>query len=99
MRLANSTICEAASGSSTLTSMPIAMTPGARVRQLRQARGLSEQVLATRAGLSVRWLSLVETDKGRLTKRVAQALAEALGVNPAALLRGEDPSTLLTEEP
>jgi len=55
------------------------MTPGERIRQIREARGLSQGTLAARAGLSQAHLSDVERGRKSLTIERAQALAAALG--------------------
>jgi transcriptional regulator with XRE-family HTH domain len=58
-----------------------------RVKELREARGLSQQALAVAAGLSVSMVSLIEQGQ-REDPRVStvQALADALGVSLDVLL-------------
>lgn len=51
------------------------------VRDARRAAGLSQVVLAERAGLSVTIISTVERAPGLLSVRVAEALSRALGVH------------------
>lgn len=56
---------------------------GAAVRQLRQARGLSQEKVARRSGLHLTWINRVENGHTNPTwgsiKRLAAALAVTLG--------------------
>lgn len=54
------------------------------LRRLRKRRGLSQVALAVKAGVSLNTVSLAERS-GRITERVTGLLAQALGVDPAAL--------------
>jgi transcriptional regulator with XRE-family HTH domain len=62
---------------------------GVLVRRSREARGLSQQRLATDAGLSDGYISLIETGRrgARPSRDTVLALAQALGVPAAELLR------------
>ncbi len=92
--------CQASPDASKTPGMSnVAATVGCRVRDLRRARGISQQVLAVEAGISVRWLAMVEQGRGNLRPRVARALAEALGVTTEALITGEGLATILAGEP
>jgi transcriptional regulator with XRE-family HTH domain len=65
-----------------------------RLRELRTERGLTLDVVATRAGLDVSTLSRLESGKRRLALDHLPGLAEALGVSTDELLRPqpeEDP--------
>lgn len=53
---------------------------GDRVREMRRARGVSQEALALRAGISPRYLSDVELGKRNIALENIRALAEALGV-------------------
>ena len=67
------------------------MTPssfGARLRELRLRRGLSQAQLAG-GELSTSYVSLLESGRRQPTAKAAAALAERLGVEPDFLLRGE----------
>jgi len=68
----------------------------ARVRELRSGRGWSRAELASRSGLSVRFLARVESGEGNISILRLEALARTLGMTPDALLRFEtsEPSTL-----
>jgi transcriptional regulator with XRE-family HTH domain len=66
-------------------------TIGARLRELRQARGLSQQALAG-DGISPGYVSLIESGKRTPSASVVARLAERLGVPVAELLGEEDPS-------
>ncbi len=92
--------CQASPDASKTPGMSnVAATVGARVRDLRRARGITQQVLAVEAGISVRWLAMVEPGRGNLRPRVARALAEALGVTVESLVTGEGLATILAGEP
>jgi transcriptional regulator with XRE-family HTH domain len=54
---------------------------GGRVRELRRARGLTLQQLATETGISVGYLSEIERDLSRLPIGVLTRIADALGVH------------------
>ncbi len=61
---------------------------GQRVRDARAERGWTLKELALRAHLSVRFLVQVEAGRGNISVRKLAALAHALGLTPADLLRG-----------
>ena len=63
---------------------------GARVKQLRQARRLTQEQLAERAGLSYKFIGEVERGRGNPTLTTLASLSEALGVSLIDLL-GVDP--------
>lgn len=59
---------------------------GARLKQLRQARRLTQERLAERAGLSYKFIGEVERGRGNPTLTTLAALSEALGVGLVELL-------------
>lgn len=59
---------------------------GARLRQFRQARRLTQEQLAERAGLSDKFVGEVERGRGNPTLTTLAALSEALGVRLVDLL-------------
>jgi transcriptional regulator with XRE-family HTH domain len=61
---------------------------GARVRDLRTLRGLSQAELAVASGLSQPTISDVETGSAGVRIETAASLARALGVTLDELLRG-----------
>jgi transcriptional regulator with XRE-family HTH domain len=61
-----------------------------RLKELREAAGLTQTQLADRIGTSVRNVSRLETGAQEATWPTAVALAEALGVNCLAFL--EEPA-------
>ncbi len=61
---------------------------GESVRRLRTERGYSLRELASRSGLSSRFLIQVEAGAGNISVRKLLALARALGTTPAALVSG-----------
>lgn len=54
---------------------------GARVKQLRRARRLTQEQLAERAGLSYKFIGEIERGRGNPTLTTMSKLAEALGVS------------------
>lgn len=59
---------------------------GARLRQLRQARRLTQERLAERAGLSFKFLGELERGRGNPTLTTLTAISDALGVRLVDLL-------------
>jgi len=59
---------------------------GARVRALRRERGISRKELGARAGLSERFLALVEGGQGNPSLRSLAEIAVALETTPVALI-------------
>jgi transcriptional regulator with XRE-family HTH domain len=57
------------------------------LRRARHARGLSQEELADRAGLSVRYLGSIERAAVSASITVLQRLAQALRVDPCELIR------------
>lgn len=64
---------------------------GSRIRDSREAAGLSREVLAVRAGISVS--TLLRIENGLLDPRVSvlDALAREMGVTSVSLLAGPAP--------
>ena len=62
-----------------------------RIKQLREARGLTLEQVATAAGTSLQQVQRLENGKRRLTDDWMRRLALPLGVAPAALLADEPP--------
>jgi XRE family transcriptional regulator, regulator of sulfur utilization len=59
---------------------------GAAVRRLRLERGLSQERLAEGAGVSQRYLSVLERGENSPTLNVVFRLCEALDISPSKLL-------------
>ena len=57
-----------------------------RLREIRKARGLSQEDLAHEAGLHRTHVSLIERSRRAIRLETLIRLAEALNVEPAALL-------------
>ena len=70
----------------------VAVQVGANVRRLRQAQGLNSGELARSAGISAAMLSRLESGDVSPSLETLSALAEALGIAPATLLK-EDAAT------
>ena len=60
---------------------------GRNVRQLRQAKGLTQEQLAFEAGLDLTYVGGIERGKRNPSLLVMVALAKALGADVAALVR------------
>ena len=60
-----------------------------RVRQVRNARGWTQEDLSDKVGLSVRYIGQIERNQASPSVRVLGRLSQALGVAPAELLTGE----------
>jgi transcriptional regulator with XRE-family HTH domain len=73
--------------------MGTAVTGGARVAELRKARGVTQVALARRAGISVSLLSKIEIGDRALTPGIAAAIARALRI-PWARCTGRPRSPL-----
>lgn len=66
-------------------------SPATSVRRARLAAGLSQQTLATQAGISLRTLARIERGEDTLVGTLT-AIADALGVPVADLLAPVEPS-------
>src|SRR5262249_60022036 len=64
---------------------------GRRVRALREGLGWTQRELASRAGLSVRFLAQLEHGEGNISLVRFAEVGAALGVDPAGLLREAPP--------
>ena len=63
---------------------------GKAVRQLRDKRGITQETLASKASLTVRSLSAIETGKGNPTWATVGDIASALGVSVAELAKAAE---------
>ena len=68
------------------------MSTGALVRLYRVKRRMSTISLATHAGITVRYLEMIEADSKTPSVPVLRKLAKVLGVRTSALIGGEAPS-------
>jgi len=75
-----------------MTSMPLAIQFGIRVRELRQATGMSQEAFAFHAGIARSYMSRLERGKAEPRFEMLETLAKALGVKPSQLL--EPPATI-----
>lgn len=69
--------------------MDVVWVLGSNVRRLRVAKGISQEALALDAGMKRSYLSDLEHGTRNPTVRALGRLAEALGTEPAELLRGK----------
>jgi transcriptional regulator with XRE-family HTH domain len=66
----------------------IAVRFGARLRELRQTRGLSQEAFATACGLDRTYISGIERGKRNVSLRNIEVLANALGITISQLMKG-----------
>ena len=59
---------------------------GNNIRRLRLAKGLSQEKLAAKAGIDMRYLGGIERAEENPTMTVVCGIAQALGVHPSTLL-------------
>lgn len=64
---------------------------GERIRQLRQAAGMTQEDLAERCGLFRTYMSRIETGKANPTLSMIHALATSLGVSMVELFDDATP--------
>jgi transcriptional regulator with XRE-family HTH domain len=62
---------------------------GERLRQVRRERALSQRDLSRTTGVAFDTISRLETGKQDAQPKTLRKLAEALGVKPKELMRGE----------
>lgn len=74
-------------------------TVGANIRQRRRALGLSQQVLAERANISRRMITLIESGTGNASLGTLDRLAEALQLTLAGLVETNQNGSQLSGEP
>jgi predicted transcriptional regulator/DNA-binding XRE family transcriptional regulator len=70
--------------------MPGTIQYGARIRRLRQNRGLTQAALAERLGVSTAYLNLLENDRRRLTPDLLIRLTRVLGIGVDEFGPGDD---------
>jgi transcriptional regulator with XRE-family HTH domain len=78
---------------------PLLAAFGAAVRELRQRRGVSQEVLAERAELQRTYLSEVETGRRNVTLINIGRIADALGVGVGELMTAAEGRVPVTEAP
>ena len=70
--------------------MPGPVQYGARIRRLRQNRGLTQAALAERLGVSTAYLNLIENDRRRLTPELLIRITRTLNVELDEFGPGDD---------
>jgi len=75
--------------------MPLKATLGAKLRYIRDERGLSQRDLAQKAGISTNSVSLIERDENSPSVATLQALATALAVKMSYFFDDEEPQSVL----
>jgi transcriptional regulator with XRE-family HTH domain len=69
--------------------MPLSALTGTKLRERRLAAGLRQSDVAATAGISASYLNLIEHDRRKVTPNVMERLADALGIDRAALADGQ----------
>lgn len=72
---------------------------GDRIREIREDLGLTQDQLASRAGVSKGFLSDVENNKRNLSSRNLLSIATAVGTSVDYLLRGARAEMVVSPEP
>jgi transcriptional regulator with XRE-family HTH domain len=62
---------------------------GPRLRRIRRERALSQRELSRMTGVAFDTISRLETGKQQAQPRTIRKLAEALGVEPIELMKGD----------
>ena len=70
-----------------MKSPSLAQRLGGRVRDLRRAKGYTQEAFADRCGFFRTYLSRVETGRANPTLNAIEVIASALGLTVAELLR------------
>jgi len=73
---------------------PRSALTGTRIRERRVLAGIRQAELARRVGVSASYLNLIEHNRRRVGPELVVSLAEALGVEPAALAEGAERALL-----
>ncbi len=66
----------------------------ANVRRERRAAGLTQEKLASKAGVSAQYISKIERNKCSPTVKTITAIAESLDVPPASLFAVDEESVM-----
>jgi transcriptional regulator with XRE-family HTH domain len=66
----------------------IAARFGLRVRELRKAKGLSQEAFAAACGLDRTYISGIERGRRNVSLRNIEVIADALGVSISELMKG-----------
>lgn len=75
-----------------MKEMKISRAFGLRLRELRRAKGLTQEKLAERAGLHWKFISLIETGKSDVTLTSVSKLAHALEMDISDLFLAAFPA-------
>ena len=80
-------------GSSTLSPSAVYNNVGARIRDERERRNFSQEMLANRVGLTRTSITNVENGRQKLLLHTLFQIADYLGTSPMRLLPACDPDT------
>jgi transcriptional regulator with XRE-family HTH domain len=64
--------------------MDLTSTVAANLRRLRNAKGITQEELAERAGINRNYVGMIERETNSPTIKVLEKLARALGADPQA---------------
>jgi len=66
------------------------ITIGKRIREMRKARGITQESLEQKSGISRNFISLVENSRKGISFANVEKIAEALGISSSQLLKDDD---------
>lgn len=69
-------------------SADVAVRFGQRLRELRNAKGLSQEAFAAACGLDRTYISGIERGRRNVSLRNIEVIADALGVSLSELMKG-----------
>jgi transcriptional regulator with XRE-family HTH domain len=69
-------------------SADVAVRFGQRLRELRNAKGLSQETFAAACGLDRTYISGIERGRRNVSLRNIEVIADALGVSLSELMKG-----------
>lgn len=69
-------------------SADVAVRFGLRLRELRNAKGLSQEAFAAACGLDRTYISGIERGKRNVSLRNIEVIADALGISLSELMKG-----------
>lgn len=77
-----------------MASAPLSVQFGLRVRELREAAGISQEAFANKFGFARSYMSKIERGQSNVALDAVKRLADALGVEPKTLF--EPPASITT---
>ncbi len=77
--------------------MDIYQALGTRIREIRKERGISQEIIASRAGISTSFLSHIERGTKKSSLDTVERLAKALGLPVGDLFEKQEPSKFYSQ--